>query len=96
MLGLLFIFLNGVKLMRNLNQQVASALEQPTLTPTALFTAVVLPGGHNPPVAGVENSFNEAEIPEHLRPLMQSYAESPDPHARARSRRARSRSRRSA
>ena len=80
--GLLFIFLNGVKLMRNLNQEVASALEQPTLTPTALYNAVVLPGGHNPPVEGMENSFNDAEIPEHLRPLMQSYAAIPIPTPR--------------
>jgi sortase A len=81
-IGLLFIFLNGVKLMRNLNTEVASALEQPTLTPTALYNAVVLPGGHNPPVEGVENSFNESEIPEHLRPLMQSYAAIPIPTPR--------------
>ncbi|HNR01576.1 MAG TPA: class D sortase [Anaerolineaceae bacterium] len=77
--GLLFIIFNGVNLLRDLNQQVASAIEQPTLTPTPLITAVVLPGGHVPPVAGQENRFNEAEIPEHLRPLMQSYANLPVP-----------------
>ncbi len=77
--GLLFIIFNGVNLLQNLNQQVASAIEQPTLTPTPLITAVVLPGGHVPPVAGQENRFNEAEIPEHLRPLMQSYANFPVP-----------------
>ncbi len=77
--GLLFIIFNGVNLLRDLNQQVASAIEQPTLTPTPLITAVVLPGGHVPPVAGEENRFNEAEIPEHLRPLMQSYANLPVP-----------------
>ena len=32
-----------------------------------------------PPVSGQENRFNEAEIPEHLRPLMQSYANLPVP-----------------
>lgn len=78
-LGLLFIFINGASLLRNLNQQVAGALVQPTLTPTPLITAVVLPGGHVAPVAGQENRFNEAEIPEHLRPLMQSYANLPIP-----------------
>ena len=78
-IGLLFIIFNGVKLMRELNQQVASVIEQPTLTPTPLITAVVLPGGHVPPVSGQENRFNEAEIPEHLRPLMQSYANLPVP-----------------
>lgn len=78
-IGLLFIIFNGVNLLRDLNQQVASAIEPPTLTPTPLITAVVLPGGHVPPVAGQENRFNEAEIPEHLRPLMQSYANLPLP-----------------
>lgn len=80
-LGLLFIFLNGVNLLRNLNKEVASAVEKSTVTPTPLITAVVLPGGHVPPVAGMENQFNEAEIPEHLRPLMQSYANLPIPTA---------------
>jgi len=78
-IGLLFIFINGANLLRNLNMQVAGALEQATPTPTPLFTAVVLPGGHVAPVAGQENRFNEAEIPEHLRPLMQSYANLPVP-----------------
>lgn len=78
-LGLLFIFFNGVNLLRNLNQEVSSAVEKPNATPTALITAVVLPGGHVPPVSGQENQFNEAEIPEHLRPLMQSYANLPIP-----------------
>lgn len=79
--GLLFIFFNGVSLMRNLNREVASALQQPTMTPTPLITAVVLPGGHKPPVAGQEVQPNDAEIPEHLRPLMQSYANLPIPTA---------------
>lgn len=78
-IGLLFIFLNGVTLLRNLNQQFATTLVQATVTPTPLITAVVLPGGHVAPVAGQENQFNEAEIPEHLRPLMQSYANLPIP-----------------
>lgn len=79
--GLLFVFFNGVNLLKNLNTQVASALIQPTMTPTPLITTVVLPGGHKPPVAGQEVQQNEAEIPEHLRPLMQSYANLPLPTA---------------
>lgn len=78
-LGLLFIFLNGVNLLRSLNDEVTSAVEKSTVTPTPLITAVVLPGGHVPPSGGVESQFNEAEIPEHLRPLMQSYADLPIP-----------------
>ena len=77
--GLFFIFFNGVSLIRNLNAEVASALKQPTMTATPLITAVVLPSGHMPPVAGQDPQQNEAEIPEHLRPLMQSYANLPLP-----------------
>ena len=67
--GLLFIIFNGVNLLKNLNQQSTAALVLPTAAPTPLITAVILPGGHVAPVAGEENRFNEAEIPEHLRPL---------------------------
>lgn len=77
--GLLLLFINGANLLRNLNRETASALVQPTLTPTPLISAVVLPGGHFAPVSGQETRFNEAEIPEHLRPLMQSYADLPIP-----------------
>jgi sortase A len=78
-LGLFFIIFNGAKLLANLNQEFASALDQPNLTPTALITAVVLPSGHTPPVEGMEVRPNDAEIPEHLRPLMQSYSNLPIP-----------------
>lgn len=77
--GLFFIIVGFIFQWRGLNRQFASALEQPQLTPTALITAVVLPGGHTAPVEGSEARPNEAEIPEHLRPLMQSYAEMPIP-----------------
>jgi sortase A len=71
-IGLAFILLNGVGLIQELNQQVAAALVQPTLTPTPLISAVVLPSGHTPPTSEGGARFNEAEIPEHLRPLVQS------------------------
>jgi sortase A len=77
--GLAVIIIFGIRLMNNLNRQVSESLVQPSITPTALFTAVVLPGGHTPPVNGQEVVFNEAEIPEHLRPLMQSLANLPVP-----------------
>jgi sortase A len=77
--GLVFLFVSGANLLRTLNEETASALVQPTLTPTPLISAVVLPGGHLAPISGQENQFNEAEIPEHLRPLMQSYANLPIP-----------------
>lgn len=78
-LGLIFVIFNGLEILRDLNQEVASALEQPTLTPTPLIVAVVLPSGHTPPDAPGGARPNEAEIPEHLRPLVQSLAEVPIP-----------------
>lgn len=78
-LGLAFILFNGVSLIRNLNEEVAAVLEQPTMTPTALIQAVVLPSGHIPPNLPNGGRFNEAEIPEHLRPLAQTLANRPIP-----------------
>jgi len=72
--GLGFIIFTGVNILRNLNQEVAAALVQPTPSPTPLISAVILPSGHTPPRNGVTR-FNEAEIPQHLRPLEQSMAE---------------------
>lgn len=77
--GVVFVLFNGVNLIRELNQEVASALEQPTLTPTPLIMAVVLPSGHTPPNSPGGAQPNEAEIPEHLRPLVQSLANIPIP-----------------
>jgi sortase A len=77
--GLVLLVFNGVNLLRNLNQEVAASLEQPTLTPTPLIMAVVLPSGHTPPNAPGGVRPNEAEIPEHLRPLVQSIADLPVP-----------------
>jgi sortase A len=73
--GLGFILFNGLGLLRDLNQQVAVVLEQPTLTPTPLIVAAVLPSGHTPPTSPGGSRPNDAEIPEHLRPLVQSLAE---------------------
>ena len=60
---------------RNLLNREAQQLMQAgaaTLAPTPSITAVVLPGGHTPPNAAGGAQFNEAEIPEHLRPLVQA------------------------
>jgi sortase A len=77
--GLVFLLFNGVSLVQDLNQQVSEALVQPTFTPTPLVRAVVLPSGHTPPTSEGGAQFNEAEIPEHLRPLHQSFASAPPP-----------------
>jgi sortase A len=73
-LGLLFILFNGFNLLRTLNREVSEALAMPGLTPTALIQAVILPSGHTPPNAPGGVQPNEAEIPEHLRPIVQSMA----------------------
>ncbi len=71
--GLAWVLLNSFNLLSTLNAEVAAALAQPTLTPTPLVRAVVLPGGHTPPTAPGGARPNEAEIPEHLRPYAQAY-----------------------
>lgn len=78
-LGFIFVLFNGLSLIRELNQEVAAALEQPTMTPTPLIVAVVLPSGHTPPNSEGGTRPNDAEIPEHLRPLVQSLANIPLP-----------------
>jgi len=78
-LGFIFVLFNGLNVIQELNREVAQALEQPTLTPTPLIVAVVLPSGHTPPNAEGGTRPNDAEIPEHLRPLVQSLANVPVP-----------------
>lgn len=78
-LGLIFVLLNGVTLLQNLNKEVSASLVQPTLAPTAIIRAVVLPSGHTPPNAPGGVQPNEEEIPAHLRPLVQSLAALPLP-----------------
>jgi sortase A len=77
--GFIFVLLNGLNIIRELNREVVSVLEQPTLTPTPLVVAVVLPSGHTPPNAEGGTRPNDAEIPEHLQPLVQSLASIPIP-----------------
>jgi sortase A len=77
--GLALILLNGFNLLSTLNREVSSAIVLPTLTPTPLIDAVVLPSGHIPPNLAGGGQPNEAEIPENLRPLAQSFANLPLP-----------------
>jgi sortase A len=78
-LGLVAVLVNGLDLLHTLNTEVASALNPQTVTPTPLVMAVVLPSGHTPPDANGNTAPNEAEIPEHLRPMVQSLANIPIP-----------------
>jgi len=77
--GLVGVLLNGLSILRDLNKEVAAALNPVTPTPTPLIMAVVLPSGHTPPDAQGNTAPNDAEIPEHLRPMMQSLANLPAP-----------------
>lgn len=77
--GLVFVLFNGLDILQELNREVALALEQPTLTPTPLIKAVVLPSGHTPPNSPGGSRPNIEEIPEHLQPVVQSYGEIPIP-----------------
>ncbi len=65
----------GVRL-HMLNQEVAALQEQalagmPTPSPTPIISAVVLPGGHTPPTAPGGAQPNYAEVPAHLRPVVE-------------------------
>jgi sortase A len=77
--GLVAVLVNGFGLLRTLNAEVVDALNPVTVTPTPLVMAVVLPSGHTPPDAQGNTAPNEAEIPEHLRPMVQSLANIPIP-----------------
>ncbi|MCG2784966.1 MAG: class D sortase [Anaerolineae bacterium] len=78
-IGFIGIGLAFFGMMRTLNQEVVASIQQPTAQATALITAVVLPSGHTPPNAEGGAQPNEAEIPEHLRPLVQAIANIPIP-----------------
>jgi len=78
-IGLVVILLNGLDILDRLNQEAIIALEQPTLTPTPLIIAIVLPSGHTSPDTPGGARPNEAEIPQHLQPLVQSLANIPIP-----------------
>lgn len=78
LIGVVFVFFS---MWQTLNQQAAASFQQPTAIPTALITAVVLPSGHTPPNAANGAQPNDAEIPDHLRPLVQSLANIPVPTA---------------
>ena len=78
-LGLGFVLFNGFSVITNLKNEVSPSLSLPTFTPTPLIQAVVLPSGHTPPNSPGGVQPNDAEIPEHLRPLVQTLADIPIP-----------------
>lgn len=78
-IGLTLIVLSSFNVLQTFNREMLGALQQPTFSPTPLISAVVLPSGHTPPNALGGARPNDAEIPEHLRPLVQSLANIPVP-----------------
>jgi sortase A len=69
-IGVVILLGRGSTILRTLNDEASRAFSVPTVTPTALIQAVVLPGGHTAPDAIGNAVFNENEIPEHLRGLV--------------------------
>ena len=77
--GFLYFVVNGIGLHHVLNRAAAVALQLPTLTPTSLISAIVLPSGHVHTSLPSGSQPDDAEIPKHLRPLVQSPANLPIP-----------------
>ena len=74
--GLMYVLYNGANILQRLNEDAAQVIAEgvPTPVPTPLVTAVVLPSGHTPPDPTTgETRPNDDEIPENLRPLVQSF-----------------------
>jgi sortase A len=72
LVGFLYFIVNGIGLHHMLNRAVAVALQLPTLTPTPLVVAIVLPSGHVHSSLPSDSQPAVAEIPKHLRPIVQS------------------------
>ena len=72
--GLIALLIAVAFSLRDLNQESAEALELgalPTASVTPLFNTVVLPSGHTPPTSPGGAQPNYAEVPQHLRPLVE-------------------------
>ena len=78
-IGFLAVIGIGLSTLDSFNRAIAASLVQPTLEPTPMIQAVVLPDGHTPPTGLQGAQPNEAEIPEQLRPLWQSFSNLPTP-----------------
>ena len=70
LVGLLLVLLSSLATLREINEKasLAQQAQLPTLTPTPLIQAVVLPGGHTPPDS--PGGPAPEEIPAHLRDLV--------------------------
>jgi sortase A len=77
--GIIAIVISNLSVLDVLNRSVSATFIQPTLEPTPMIQAVVLPDGHTPPNIPGGARPNEAEIPIHLRPVWQSLSNLPTP-----------------
>lgn len=71
--------LSGIGTLRSINKESVLAFKLPPLTATPLIQAVVIPSGHTHPNSPGGTRPNDAEIPPHLRPLVQAYYNIPIP-----------------
>ena len=78
-IGIIAIVVSSLSTLDIINRRVSAALIQPTLEPTPMIQAVVLPDGHTPPNGPGGAKPNEAEIPVHLCPVWQSLSNLPTP-----------------
>lgn len=69
--ALVGIIIVGIITFNDFNREALASFNE-TPAPTPLVMAVVLPSGHTPPDAQGNTRPNDAEIPEHLRPMVQS------------------------
>jgi len=78
-LGLAGVLLNGMGMLRTLNEEVMAAWQQTTPEPTPLITAVVLPSGHVSPQGSDVSQQNWSEVPAHLQDIARSFENLPIP-----------------
>lgn len=79
-IGFVYFVVNGFGLHHLLNREVSAAMELPALTPTPLISALVLPSGHVHLGSGSDvPQKDNGDIPQHLRPLVQSQVNVPVP-----------------
>ncbi len=77
--GLIFVVLAMNQARIETSQAVAEVQAAPTIAPTPLISAVVLPSGHRPPTSPGGAAPNPDEIPPHLRSIVQSITPQPIP-----------------
>ncbi len=76
---LLFVSVERSRIESNETATAVQAAAVPTLEPTPLISAIVLPSGHRPPTAPGGAAPNPDEIPAHLRAYAQSITPQPLP-----------------